>query len=170
MISMVSASLSREAGRQTSRSGLGPGEGFVRSRCPRGIGHEGNLSVVDFQQEVAVAFIESLDFRLAGRLREKIVAFSSDRQNESSGGFIFADIAIKHRGIHPRLLVLLAEQVQAQRSLRQGSFSITPALAPALAPGLAPARLAIATTVRLSPKLRRISIVMPCHAPTCSLG
>jgi hypothetical protein len=103
-------------------------------------------------------------------LREKIVAFSSDRQNESSGGFIFADIAIKHRGIHPRLLVLLAEQVQAQRSLRQGSFSITPALAPALAPGLAPARLAIATTVRLSPKLRRISIVMPCHAPTCSLG
>jgi len=40
-------------------------------RAALGIGHEGDLCVDDFQEEVAVAFREDLHYRLAGRLRRK---------------------------------------------------------------------------------------------------
>src|ERR1700733_14615149 len=58
--------------------------------------HEGDFGIDTFYKILAIGFCENFNLGLAGRLREEMIAFASDGQDEIRREFVASDVVVEN--------------------------------------------------------------------------
>src|SRR5450631_2608322 len=85
---------------------------------------KGDLGVYNLQEILAIAFRVDFKLRLGGCLREKVIAFARDRDDEGWRELVVPNIAVEKLGIDVNLFVFLRWRQSAFYTLGRQIFTV----------------------------------------------